>query len=101
MPSSWRVNDPTASRASSEGRNAAAKPTRISTRSRRPAERPRGNLCRGAPCRRALSLVFRTGREPARRDWHRSAHLTTIADSHAPLVGPIPTVTLVANSPVR
>ena len=40
MPSSCRVNDPTAGRASSDGRKAAAKPTRISARSRRPGKVP-------------------------------------------------------------
>ena len=67
MPSSWRVSDAISSRANSEGRNAAAKPTRIRARSRRPG-RVSGMVLIAARNGSSTSAVFlRNGRRWARR----------------------------------
>ena len=66
MPSSWRVRCSQISAASSLGRNAAAKPTRIRARSRSPGKV--SGIAEAARSGSSTSAVFlRNGRRWARR----------------------------------
>ena len=67
MPSSWRVSDAISSRANSEGRNAAAKPTRIKARSRNPGKVSGIALSAARNGSTTRAVFLRNGRRWARR----------------------------------